>query len=259
MARDLLGPEGTGLLNPILEKPRRTWSKTKICCIVCAVLVLLLLIGIGGFFIYISTYKADTGDVDKWEDFLAGDTANFETMTGSYELVAFDDHYQSYLEAMGIPFFVVPLILSGKERLNITVDEAANEVTIITITDWMTRTSNFKFGEMFEMQYGKGSMSGLMYNICEQPSKTEIFCKSEEREKGWEFESLLAFSYGGLVNKRSFLNSNIVTKKYYKKDGVDTQDVRFKKATTVASVEDHSWLEFNDSEEDWLNSDDDWK
>ena len=34
-------------------------------------------------------------------------------MSGSYELVAFDENYQTYLEAMGIPFFVVPLILSG--------------------------------------------------------------------------------------------------------------------------------------------------
>ena len=33
--------------------------------------------------------------------------------------------------------------------------------------------------------------------------------RSEEREKGWEFESVLAFSYGGLVNKRSFINNNI--------------------------------------------------
>ena len=34
---------------------------------------------------------------------------------------------------------------------------------------------------------------------------------------------------------------------------------RFKKPTTVAaSPDDHSWLEFNDSEEDWLNDDEEW-
>jgi hypothetical protein len=32
---------------------------------------------------------------------------------GTYVLMSYDDQYSEYLKAMGIPFFVIPIILSG--------------------------------------------------------------------------------------------------------------------------------------------------
>ena len=34
-------------------------------------------------------------------------------VTGVYKLVSFDDTYEEYLKGMGIPFLIVPLILSA--------------------------------------------------------------------------------------------------------------------------------------------------
>jgi hypothetical protein len=41
-------------------------------------------------------------------------------MVYSYLLVSYDEHYSDYLKGLGIPFFVIPLILGSKETVTIT-------------------------------------------------------------------------------------------------------------------------------------------
>jgi len=163
------------------------------------------------------------GNVNKWEQALNSTLIdpNQVVVTGVYKLVTFDDAYEDYLKGMGIPFLIVPIILGASEKLDISINESdpSTPVKMITITDWMTRESEFQFDQEFSMTYGKGSMEGQMYNTCSRPQHNIIHCRSVEREKNWEFESELIFSPGGLVNKRSFITKNIVTKKYYQREG----------------------------------------
>jgi len=252
--------EASGLLRVESVTQKRRWSKMKICCICCAVCVLVVLAGIGGFFIYISTKQVDLGDVNKWSNLLAGNGSHSGAVNinGSYKLVAVEDNYRTYLEAMGIPFFVIPLILSGSERLNITAAESGDSMKVITITDWMTRESEFKFGEMFTMPYGKGSMSGILHNFCTKAEENTIECRSDERTKGWELYSTLSFSPGGMINTREFRNKNIVTKKYYEKEGADSKDTQFLESVGGGPSTEAKVLAIEEEEDDgWF--DDEWK
>ena len=42
------------------------------------------------------------------------------TLLRSYQLVSYQESYRDYLKAMGIPGFVLPMILSADERVTIT-------------------------------------------------------------------------------------------------------------------------------------------
>ena len=47
-------------------------------------------------------------------------------------LKAYDENYEPYLRSMGIPSFVIPLILRASETINVTVTEKG--ATMITET-----------------------------------------------------------------------------------------------------------------------------
>jgi len=212
----------------------RKWTKKKICLLSCLICFLFVLLVLGAGVIYIYTRGTKQGDADFWEDLLKPPTDHSQVeMTGAYNLVSFDDNYKEYLEGMGIPFFVVPLILQASEIIEITLDEESQFVTMKTITDWMTRNSKFTFDEEFSMTYGKGNMEGLMYNTCTRPQNNIIHCRSEEREKKWNFESEIVFSDLGMINKRTFFTKNIVTKKYYVREGADLDMAKMRKRSTA--------------------------
>ena len=42
---------------------------------------------------------------------------------GNYELVSFSESYQDFLTAMGVPWFVLPIILQANEKLEFEVLE----------------------------------------------------------------------------------------------------------------------------------------
>jgi len=139
---------------------------------------------------------------------------------GTYTLVSYDASYESYLKSMGIPSYLVPLILVGSETLQIKVTESGAE--IITVTDWNKRDLKFEFNKEFNMTYGLGR--GTMHSICERPRNNVVFCKSEEREKKWTLSSHMEFSQRGMVNERIFVNKNIGAKKYYQKEGAEQEE-----------------------------------
>jgi len=241
---------------------KRKWTKKKICLISCLCCVLLVLLVIGGCVVFIFTRGSYGGNTQFWESLLNSSFVNPSqiTISGTYNLVTFDDHYEEYLKSMGIPFFIVPLILSASERIEIEVSEGEPAtVKMKTITDWMTRTSEFHFDEEFSMTYGKGSMEGLMYNICSRPVHNVINCKSEERKKKWNFESEIVFSLNGMVNKRTFITKDIVTKKYYQREGTEDKHpisvVRDERSTSPFEQEmeaNFDWVE-NGDDDGWLD------
>ncbi|XP_023342969.1 uncharacterized protein LOC111712552 [Eurytemora carolleeae] len=263
--------ESEGFLGQTKENPKsqRKWTKKKICLIMCLVCVLLVLLVVGGGLIYIFTRGSFGGNSDHWETILgtsSGDP-NKVDINGVFELVSFDSNYEKYLKAMGIPFFVLPLILSSSEKISVEVvvgggKEGEDLVKMRTINDLMTRESEFEFNKEFTMIYGKGSMEGIMYNLCTRKQHNLIHCSSEERNKGWKFDSELVFTEIGMINTRSFLTQDIVTKKYYAREGAkELIEKRMSKRDDTAVTHemmndwvDESWIE---NEDGWLEEDSD--
>ena len=81
------------------------------------------------------------------------------------------------------------------------------------------RTNEFMLGQEFKSVWGRDA--GFMHNVCTQPEPNQLFCTSEERAKGWNFESTMTFSPSGMISERKFLTDGIDTKKYYQKLGDD--------------------------------------
>jgi len=165
-----------------------------------------------------------SGEATEWEEKLKSNTdaAMPASMAGTYILVSYDEKYPKYLEAMGVPWYVVPIILAVNEKFSIT-ELGDDTVHILTETSIATRKITFKFGEEFSMQYGErmGSMLGLlgtMWNVCTREAPNLMICSSEERERKWNLGSKLTFSEEGVVSEITFVNKNITAKKYYKRE-----------------------------------------
>merc|ERR1711962_286422 len=192
------------------------WSKKKICCCCCTSLVFLIAAGVTIIYLVLFVFKHGdkSADAAKWEAELIGDKMAAEssevTMDGTFTLQSYDDQYEGYLKALGIPWYVVPLILASSETLRVTVTEDRANVT--TETAWATREMSFEFGSEFNRTYGRNS--GTLWNVCKLETQTVWSCRSEEREKG-------------IVNERTFVleTGNIVAKKYYKREEEDDKEL----------------------------------
>merc|ERR1719334_2165623 len=128
----------------------------KCCCFTCLGITLAALLVGGGLFLYVQNLPDKTEDAALWESRLAESNYAGENFSvdGNYTLVSYDDNYSTYLKSMGIPWFVVPLILASSEQLKVKITQEGAEIT--TVTDWMERTTNFEFNQIFNMTYGKG-------------------------------------------------------------------------------------------------------
>jgi len=205
------------------------WSKKKICCCCCTSLVFLIAAGVTIIYLLLFVFKHGdkSADAAKWEAELIGGKMAAEssevTMDGTFTLQSYDDQYEGYLKALGIPWYVVPLILASSETLRVTVSEDRANVT--TETAWATREMSFEFGSEFNMTYGRNS--GTLWNVCKLETQTVWSCRSEEREKGWELLSKMIFSEKGIVNERTFVleTGDIVAKKYYKREEEKEMDL----------------------------------
>ena len=114
-----------------------TWKKA--CFIFWIIIVILVLVFIGLYFGAKSklTGEATSEDSEEWEQSLSSneDTQLGPTalINGQYKLVSYDENYETYLKAVGIPFFLVPLILSSSETLYITAsDDPYGEWSIVS-------------------------------------------------------------------------------------------------------------------------------
>jgi len=205
------------------------WSKKKICCCCCTSLVFLIAGAVTIIYLLLFVFKHGdkSADAAKWEAELAGGKMAAEssdvTMDGTYTLQSYDDQYESYLKAMGIPWYVVPIILASSETLRIKVSQHGADIQ--TETAWATRDMSFQFGSEFNMTYGRNS--GTLWNVCKRETNSVMACRSEEREKGWELLSKMIFSEKGMVNERTFVleTGDMVAKKYYRREEEDETEL----------------------------------
>jgi len=221
-------------------------SRKKICCLSCfaCILAILLVIGGGALYFFCRPNPFNPEDAEKWGEMLsAGGNMDNISLDGTYTLVSYDATYETYLKSMGIPSYVVPLILVGSESLQIKVTDSGAEIS--TVTDWNKRDMKFEFNKEFNMTYGRGM--GIMHNVCERPQYNVVFCRSEEREKDWNMTSHMVFSEKGLVNERIFINKNIGAKKYYQKEGAELEEsfpvVTEKEIDIFADEDSEEWPE----------------
>merc|ERR1712088_681912 len=187
------------------------WSKTKICCCTCCLLILAALVAVTVvcLMLFVFRFGDMSGKAKEWEEKLKSnpDAAAAPTsLAGTYVLVSYDENYRTYLETMGIPWYVVPIILASNEKFSIT-ELGDDTVQILTETSIASRNMTFKFGDEFSMEYGKGM--GTMWNVCTREAPNVMMCRSEERERNWKLESKMIFSDEGVVNERTFVTKNI--------------------------------------------------
>jgi len=242
-----------------IEEPSRCccgWSKKKICCCTCLGIFLCLIIGLVVLCLMFFVFKHGdkSSDAAKWEQELNSGDPDLQdssvTMDGFYSLQSYDDQYEPYLRSLGIPWYVIPIILATSETLAIKV--TGDTVEVETETSWKTQALSFDFGKEFNISYGRGM--GTMWNVCKRPSPLVWTCRSEERERGWELLSKMTFSQKGIVNERTFVNENIKAKKYYKREESEAFDESFEKEEDQ-NDQGSSTKEFHDLDS-W--EDDDW-
>jgi len=197
------------------------WSKTKIFCCTCCLLILAALVitvTVVCLMLFVFRVGDKSGEAKEWEEKLKGNTDEAAvpvSLAGTYVLVSYDENYRTYLETMGIPWYVVPIILASNEKFSIT-ELGDDTVQILTETSIASRNMTFKFGDEFSMEYGKGM--GIMWNVCTREAPNVMMCRSEERERNWKLESKMVISEEGVVNERTFINKNITAKKFYKRE-----------------------------------------
>jgi len=251
-----------------LEEPKKCcfgWSKTKICCCACLLILaaLILAITVVCLMLFVFQVGDKSGEAKEWEARLkgntGGDAAMPASMAGTYVLVSYDENYRTYLETMGIPWYVVPIILASNEKFSIT-ELGDDTVQILTQTSIASRNMTFKFGEEFSMEYGKGM--GTMWNVCTREAPNVMMCRSEERERKWNLESKMTFSEEGVVNERTFINKNITAKKYYKREAEESEEKAFKEkeeeeeeeGSGIEGWSDDGWGE----DSSWEDDGDEW-
>merc|ERR1719153_930567 len=132
------GEKVTFLGNRINKDPHTRVVKKKRCCFGCTSLVFLIAAGVTIIYLLLFVFKHGdkSADAAKWEAELIGDKMAAEssevTMDGTFTLQSYDDQYEGYLKALGIPWYVVPLILASSETLRVTVTEDRANVTTET-------------------------------------------------------------------------------------------------------------------------------
>jgi len=229
----------------------KNWSKKKICCVSCLACVLVVVVVIVSLAATMFTMPEQPKDVESWENRFKTIKAskNFK-IDGTYDLKSYDEGYKEFLTSMGIPWFVIPLILKSSEALEMEILEDGETMRTKSITAFKTSEHTYKFNETWSMEYGKGM--GIMWNFCTREAVNVILCKCEEREKGWRISSKLTFTDDAMVNERIFHNDNIVAKKYYLKRDPDTYV-----ETTTAEEVDFWSEEDEDGSDEWGNFFDD--
>lgn len=226
-------------------------SRKKILCFCCIGCTISVITVVAVCLAFILTRHQLSQDSQKWNHILEeeSDSKNF-SLNDTFILVSFDETYSDYLSAIGVPWFVRPLVLSGSE--SVTIGQTDRGAEVITSTDLVKmkfdQEMKFDWNTKFIMDYGTSPFSGQMHVICEKPSYHIILCSHEDREKGWNMTSRWIFSEIGMVNERLVTTQNIGTKKYYRRKDIQVIEEVFDNIETTDEVSDS---------DDW-DDDDDW-
>jgi len=198
----------------------------KCCGIVTGITLLIigLLLGMAAWSFHkrIQQAAAKSKEMQKgaseWENRLSSDTVNLsdqDLITGKYELVSYTEGYSKYLEAVGVPSFVIPLITSASETFIVTKNDT--HIKFGTHKGGEFRENDFKFGEITPLAPKRSNM--IIHVNCTNPSLNFILCESEERTNAWKFSVTYRFSTSGIINSRNFTTKNIEFKKFYQREG----------------------------------------
>merc|ERR1712018_359073 len=206
----------------------------KCCAITCGVIfgVIVLILIIGGIMwkqrqdkaqAEISQFEAGSKE---WKRKLEKGMHNISSgISGTYELKGYDENYEEYMKAYGIPSIIVALIVGKPESLIVTKPkENESFYTMKKITDGGASVDHhkFKLNVKHDTPYNKGK--GSMQTICTTPEKNILECKKNETEKGWKITDRFEFEPLGIINTKTFHTKNIVTKKYYERQGIDISE-----------------------------------
>jgi len=169
----------------------------------------------------------------EWEKKLEHSNTNSSFgISGTYELKGYDQNYETYMTAFGIPSIIVSLIVGKPETLIVTEpNEDQSFYTIKKITDDGARVDEHKFelNSKHTTPYNKGK--GVMQTICSSPESNVLECDSDEETKEWKITDRLEFEPLGIINTKTFHTKNIVAKKYYERQGIDISEADRKSAT----------------------------
>ncbi|XP_040570430.1 uncharacterized protein [Lepeophtheirus salmonis] len=217
-------------------KKRRLWY-CLLFVFVCIATVFL--IGLVMYFIRLNNGTFDNEEGKDWEAKLLmdGQSSNF---SGMYELVRHDENYEKYLIALGIPYFVVKLILVSPEIIifDVPLDMKNEQWTIITKAG-TDQVDHFKIDEPFIVSMRKGKT--ILNTIASMSSNNTLVMDSISEKSGNKLVSSFTFTTNGLINTRIFEAQNITTIKYYKK--IEEETIESEKESSP----------FSDSEEDDLD------
>jgi len=186
------------------------------------------------------------------------DMANKNWMNGTYELEGFDKNYQPFMEAFGIPSFVVSFILGAEETFIVTIAENKKTVHFKTIMGGGVKVKEreITLDRLEEVEWGEGR--GIMHINCSLPKENVLACDAQERIRNWDVSREYIFSKLGIVSTRTFHTKSISAKKYYKRVGVQLSSEEMDERMPLK--EDMIRIEKGEESEDPFgdDEDDDW-
>jgi len=205
-------------------------KKEKGCCactckcwsICCAVFVILVgIIALAGYLVISSKFTGTASEEDaaKWDEMLTtgNGTMTIADMAGVYELVSFKN-IDAYFTAIGVPSFAISFLKKMSEVKTVEPpDDPTGEWSITTETDLGARETRFRLGEEFTRGYGRNMDDGIMYITATNPEPHILMYRSEERLKGWSFETNQSFSPLGMKMDAYFITEDVRLTKYYER------------------------------------------
>merc|ERR1719507_1469405 len=99
------------------------------------------------------------------------------------------------------------------------------------------------------MGYGRNEDDGVMYVTVTKPEPHVLMFNSEERLKGWTFESNYTFSPLGIKFEAYFITKDVLMTKYYERMNKDQWEAE--------KQEEEADNPFGESEDDAFGHDDD--
>jgi len=229
-------------------------SKIKCCGICCGTFILVILLVIASYFIFlkITSDSIDIGDPDEWEAKLKN-TKNTNIkqiqISGLYQMESYDENFEKYLSAMGVPWYIMPLILASKETIRVEHSDEGSEIpwNFTTTTAMNEKRMEWRLNEQTTEPYGRGPMSGEFQKFCTRPVYNIVNCTILEKERNWFLSLEMEWTKGGMISTREFINEHIVTKRFYTR--VDENEDNM--------VDEEDADDGNDAEEDWSDAEED--
>jgi len=131
-----------------------------------------------------------------------------------FELTSVTPSYKKYLMHIGMPRFVVPVVMSSRETLSVK-DLGDDTFRTKLSTAFEVIDVTFKLEEEYTFSYFFNQ--GLMHNRCTRPKPNVLFVNSFEPSKMWNLTSEMVFTKYGMINTQTIVQEQISATKFYTK------------------------------------------